>query len=162
MPGIIIEAAGASAVVMPSAEVVGALERGVVVGAMAAAPTAQDFKFWDLGVKYCVEYELSFAFACAVVINLPAYNRLPPDLQKTLLDVGKELEKSMVGYWKEQEASVIADLKAHGVTFYTLPADEAKRWREATMSKAEPTFLGIKGIDKEIAQKFIDLMKRKW
>jgi TRAP-type C4-dicarboxylate transport system substrate-binding protein len=152
---------GAS-VTLPSAEVVGALERGVVSGAMLAPVTCQDLKIWDLGVKHGVQYELAFAFAANAIINQAAYNRLAPDLQKTVLDVGKEVEKSMIRYFKEDEANVIADLKAHGVTFYTLPEDEAKRWREATVAKAGPAFLGIKGIDKGIAQQFVDLLGKKW
>lgn len=162
MPGILIESLGASAVVMPSAELVGALERGVVGGAMVTLPTSQDLKIWDLGVKYCVDYELAFAFACNAIINGKAYNRLPPDLQKTLVDVGSEVEKFMVRHWKEDEANVAADLKARGIIFYTPPPDQAKRWREASVEKAGPAFLGIKGVDKGIAQQFVDLMKKEW
>ena len=162
MPAILIEAVGASAVVLPTAELVGALERGVVGGAMVAAATIQDLKFWDLGVKHCVQYAMAFAFTCNVVTNQTAYRRLPPDLQKILSDVGREMEKAMVSYWKEQEGGVIADCKARGITFYTLPADEAKRGREATVAKAGPAFLGRKGVDKGIAQQFVDLMKRTW
>jgi len=162
MPAVILESLGASAVVMPFGEVVPALERGVVNGVMIAIPSMQDFKFWDLKVNYVVDYELAFAMACSVIVNQRAYNRLSPELQKILIDVGTQEEKEMSAYWKQQEATIVADLKAHGIAFYTLPADEASRWRAASVAAAKPAFLGIKGIDPAIAQKFVDLMDKKW
>ncbi len=162
MPAILIESLGGSAAVMPSAEVVGALERGVVNGLMATPPLLRDFKVWDLGVKYVADYELAFAFASNIVMSKNAFNKMSPELQKTFMGIAKDIEKEMTTYWKGQEATIVSDLKARGITFYTLPPDEAARWRQATVARAIPTFMGTKGIDQASAKQLTDLLSTKW
>lgn len=162
IPAKMIEALGATAVVLPSAEVYTALERGVIDGAMYNWPSYMEYMMYETGAIYVVDFVLSFGIGYAVGINLDRYQKLSPELQKILLEAGRDTDKWSVDFWEKEQERLMREGKAKGVKVYTLPPDEAKRWRTTLVTRVKPSFLELKGIDKEMAGKFVDLMEKKW
>ncbi|GAJ25039.1 unnamed protein product, partial [marine sediment metagenome] len=50
--------------------------------------------------------------------------------QDIMLETGKEVEEGMYGPMLEEESACREGMIEKGVEIYTLPADEAARWRE--------------------------------
>lgn len=162
MPAKMIEAVGGSSVVLPTAELYTALERGTVDGAIYNWMSFMDYKLHEIGVRYVVGTPLIYGFACGVGMNLDRYKKLSPELQKVLLDAGREAAIWSIRYWKKENDKCVKEGQAKGVKVYMLPADEAKRWRTKLVGDLTPIFLGLKGGDPQILRDFIKLMEKKW
>ncbi len=72
-----------------------------------------------------------------VVINAGWFKKQPEDVQKAILDAGKEVTKANRALIAQMEANLVAELKSKGVIFNELE-DESK-WQEASM-KIWPSF----------------------
>ncbi|MFH1125241.1 MAG: TRAP transporter substrate-binding protein DctP [Pseudomonadota bacterium] len=162
MPAKMLEALGASSVVLPSAELYTALDRGTVDGAMYNLMSFMEYKLHEIGVRYVVDNPLTYGFACGVVMNMGKYKKLSPDLQKVLLEAGRETDLWAIEYWRKEDAKAKKDAQGKGVTFYNLTADEADRWKTKLVADLTPIFLGLKGADPQILKEFIELTKKKW
>lgn len=121
---------GGTGVTITPAEVIPALERGVVDGAFTAAVPAYDWKFYDV-VDF--GYMLSFNLAHQVAaVNEAAYQALPADLKKILDDTAKsfpaEYRKAMI----EGDRTAREKLKEKGMTLRDATPEEEARLRKVT------------------------------
>ena len=103
---------GASPMSIDPTEVITALQRKVVDGAITSALTANDWKAYDI-VKY--GFMLNFTMAHQfTLVNAAAFNKLPADLQKLVMDQAAEWTPR---YYSESEATDQAarnNMKKHG------------------------------------------------
>jgi TRAP-type C4-dicarboxylate transport system substrate-binding protein len=81
---------GATAVPMPLSEVLPSLQRGVIDGTMSGTSIFVAFKFNDV-VKVITQTNDTMLVSLAVV-SKAWYDKLPPDLQKMVIDVGHETQ----------------------------------------------------------------------
>ena len=126
----VMQLLGGSGATITPAEVIPALQRGVVDGAFTAAVPALDWKFYDVT---SFGYMMSLTLAHQVVtINKQAYDDLPEDL-KTLLQ-----EKVVEWTPKYREAMIEGDKSAReklieaGMTLYEPSETEMARLRVVT------------------------------
>ncbi len=63
------------------------------------------------------------------------WNSLSPEVQKVILDVGKEYGKKLAGDIKTLEADIRSKMKSAGATVIDLPRSEVKAW--AAVSEKE-------------------------
>lgn len=90
---------GASGVTVSAAEVVTAVDRGVVDGAITATIPATDWRLYN-NAKY--GFMLSFQLGHQLLgVNGAEFRKLPPDLQKIVMDTAKE--------WRPKYIQAIAD-----------------------------------------------------
>ena len=103
---------GASPMSIDPNEVITALQRKVVDGAITSALTANDWKAYDI-VKY--GFMLNFTMAHQfTLVNAAAFNKLPADLQKLVME---QVAAWTPRYYSESEATDQAarnNMKKHG------------------------------------------------
>lgn len=121
---------GASSVAITPAEVIPALQRGVVDGAVTAVIPAYDWKFYEV-TKY--GYMLSFTMTNQLIaLNGKAYDALD-EATKTALD---ETIQKWQGRFREEITSAAAsaeeNLKKEGMTLIEPSAEDVATAREAT------------------------------
>ncbi len=132
----ILKGLGAATVSLPPAEVIPALQTGVVDGIAWPA-------IFIVGPGYAryVKYKVMpwwwESIDGMVFVNAKSYDALPPDLKKILVDTLKEIEREAKAYYKRKEAGEDEQLKRAGVKIIELPAAEVARakrihWEDGT------------------------------
>ncbi len=135
----VIRALGGSPVVLPPGEIYTALERGVVDGTGFTTTGALKFK-WHEVAKFRVRPLFGVA-NYPILMNLRKFNDLSPDMQKILLDVGRQLEIDALKVSDELQAKEDAELDKLGMRVLQLsPANSAKvkrAWSESVWELAK-------------------------
>jgi TRAP-type C4-dicarboxylate transport system substrate-binding protein len=119
---------GASPMSIDPAEVLMALQRKVVDGAITSALSANDWKAYDI-VKFgfMLNFTMAHQFTFA---NAAAFNALPADMQKLVVDKSQEWAPR---YYRESEAtdqSARQNMQKNGVTLVDPKPEDVKRARE--------------------------------
>ncbi len=116
---------GATAVPLPTNEVVPALQRGAIDGTQSAIALFVNFKYIDLG-KVLTQTDDTMLVPIAVV-SKAWLDKLPPDLQKLVVDEGRKLQSRV----QARSFEVVDDMRKKwigaGGELVTLPvADQAR------------------------------------
>lgn len=113
---------GGSPVTISWSEVYTALQRGVIDGAMGALAAQRDSK-WTEVCPYMTR--LAEAIGMDVIaINKEAFNQLPPEVQKGLLEATKEFEKLQRERTQREDAlATVEIMHKNNVTVRALPPD---------------------------------------
>jgi TRAP-type C4-dicarboxylate transport system substrate-binding protein len=121
----------AASVTLAPAEVPVALERGVVEAVVTSAFNAVGSK-WSEFLKWAYVTEINVTPDYQVV-NLAAFNKLPPQIQTTLRQVGEEWSQRMLRDFASAEAAKRQELRdQHKVQFIeATPADVKEQLRTA-------------------------------
>ena len=121
---------GGNAVSITSAEVIPALERKVIDGAITSALSANDWRAYELvRTGYMVNMTMGHQM---MMVNTAELQKLPPDVQKILLDKAKEWSPKYRQMSEEGDTSARANLRANKVSLIEPTADDRKR-AQATM-----------------------------
>jgi TRAP-type C4-dicarboxylate transport system substrate-binding protein len=127
--------AGGSGVTITPAEVIPALQRGVVDGAFTAAVPALDWKFNEV-TKFGYMLNLTLAHQ-AIVVNQAALEALPEDLRKTLLAKAEEWAPKYRAELIAADKEARKALTEKGMTLRDATPEEEARLRELTKPIAE-------------------------
>ena len=116
---------GATAVPLPTNEVLPALQRGAIDGTQSAIALFVNFKYIDIG-KVLTQTDDTMLVPIAVV-SKPWLDKLPPDLQKLVVDEGRKLQPRV----QELSFSVTGEMRkkwigAGGEIVTFSPAEQAK------------------------------------
>ena len=145
------KALGASPVVMSSGEVYQALQRKAIEGVMSGGTSYIQRKFVEVG-KYAIDNPFIGYSAFALVINKDTWDKLPKDIQKIMIQAGKEANDfNRQEAHKDEEASWAQMRQMPGFTVVHLSDQETKRWREATLPYQREIF--EQRVGKETADK---------
>ncbi|HKK02197.1 MAG TPA: TRAP transporter substrate-binding protein [Desulfuromonadales bacterium] len=121
----IYRAWGLKFTVMPWPDVPQALQTGVITGLDHTPIVCNITKKFDVAHDFT---RVNYAQGLFIhLMNKRWFDRLPPDLQKILLDVIHEESAKAREATQAQEKQQIADAKAHGVKFFNLSAADHKR-----------------------------------
>ncbi|WP_165923772.1 TRAP transporter substrate-binding protein DctP [Bosea sp. BK604] len=126
---------GGSGVTITPAEVIPALQRGVVDGAFTAAVPALDWKFNEV-TKFAYMMNLTLAHQ-AVVVNQAALQALPEDLRKTLLAKTVEWAPKYRAEMIAADKDARKTLAEKGMTLRDATSEEVVRLREITKPIAD-------------------------
>jgi len=148
---------GAQPVSIPTPEVYGALERGVVNATGWTQIGLKDLN-WDRFLKYRIEPSF-FSTDMGVIVNLNRWNRLSPQAKKVLQDVAIEHEKATAERFIELGNRQRQDMLAAGMREVKLQGAAANRFsqaaREATWNRMRTQMErhpdGLKNYDRLIA-----------
>jgi TRAP-type C4-dicarboxylate transport system substrate-binding protein len=125
----VLKVLGATPVGMPQSETPEALQKGVVKGAASSLETLKDFKFAELCRYVTILNGPIYPFA--VVMNLDAWKKLPPDVQKVMEAMGEEQSewtgKYMDGHVDE---SMEWSKKTYNIEVTQLGPDEMAKWNK--------------------------------
>ncbi len=130
-----LQALGASPVAMAQSEAYEALSKGVVQGNLSPVEVLQGWRHAEV-TDYLTLTPFLYNTLFFITMNLDQWNALPPDIQKTILEVNEHyLEEVALGLWdKQNEAALKWAVEEEGLEIIELSADEAKRW----IDKVEP------------------------
>lgn len=152
----VLKGLGAATVTLPPAEMVPALQTGVVDG--TAFPGVGVVK---RGFGRVVKYKVNppwWIGTDTALMNAQSWDRLPADMKKLLLDTMKEIERETPDYYaslaKEEETQLI---KA-GVKIIELPAAEVEKIKRIHWEEGTKAFLI--GPSPKYGQKLKDLVAR--
>jgi len=125
MPTLAVKSMGASPVTIASGE----LAPAMMAGTVDAALTSVSFGY-SMGLtktsKYITLVPVASTWTAITVFNAKKFNSLPPDLQKVLTDVGRELQQ-MVMLSSTAEYIMSEDtVKLSDIEILTLPPDQRK------------------------------------
>jgi len=125
---------GAANVNVAVGEVYQALQLGTIDGVLSTTESFLRRKWYE-----SVSFFLNNRFATSAhiaMINLKRWNSLPPDIQKLMLQVGREKEDKLYSVGEKYDQEVRDKLRQNIKETYLLPPQELKRWR----GKAEETW----------------------
>ena len=105
-----------------------ALKQGTVEGYTVAYSSVVQFKMND-AVKYVAEVGV-VPIISIVAMNLEVYNGLSPDLQKAIIEAGKEATAVNLKLDQESDGEFKSILTKEGVKVFTPTAEDLKPWRE--------------------------------
>jgi TRAP-type C4-dicarboxylate transport system substrate-binding protein len=113
---------GATGIGMPLSEVVPALDQGTIDGTISGISVFVAFKMNDL-LKTLTVTNDTFINSIAVV-SKPWLDKLPPDLQKVVLDSGAAVQGKTQAWEFDFSKKLVGDWTALGGSVHTLPADD--------------------------------------
>ena len=119
---------GATAVPMPLNEVMPSLQRGVIDGTMSGTAIFIAFKMNDV-VKTITVTNDTMLVALAVVSKV-WFDKLPPDLQKIVLDTGRATQRQTHEWEKDFTKGLDKVWADMGGVMHTLPPDDLKAMAE--------------------------------
>ncbi len=122
------EPLGAVPVVAPGQERYTMLQTGVVEMDLMAIDLQSSFKLSEQA-RHFVGVDALLGTFGDLWINKKTLEKFPPDVQKMMLDAGKEIElkaaETIVAQWSDK---IMKDWKAQGVSFYYLTPEERAYW----------------------------------
>lgn len=127
-----INALGATAQSLLSAEVYLALSTGVLDGSLWHPLSALEFKLYEVAKYAVIPYISLSGYTAAQIVNLDVFNKLPKDMQDIIIQAGVDTEKYSQDAFLQQEKTAIRDLAKKGMDVYFVPQKETMRWRDAS------------------------------
>jgi TRAP-type C4-dicarboxylate transport system substrate-binding protein len=121
----IIRAIGGEPVIMSITETYVSMERGVVDGVMTGIPAMISMSLYETG-KYCTLINLAPG-QIHNVYNIEAFEALPDEYQKILLEEEKTLHEQYVAAQPTVDKESLDELKALGVEVREVPSDARAR-----------------------------------
>lgn len=123
-----LQTLGGNPTSLDPAEVVPALQRGVVDGAITSALSANDWKAYDI-VKY--GFMLNFTMAHQItLVNAQALEELPEDLRKLVEDKSREWTPRYFQASKDANDTALKNMIDHGVEITEAAADDVAKVKE--------------------------------
>jgi TRAP-type C4-dicarboxylate transport system substrate-binding protein len=119
---------GATAVPLPLNEVMPSLQRGVIDGTMSGTAIFVAFKMNDVAKTMTVTNDTMLV--SLAVVSKVFLDKLPLDLRKTVLDVGRETQKRTSDWEKEFSKGLDKAWVDQGGIMHQLPADDLKKMAE--------------------------------
>lgn len=126
MAAAALKALGASPVMMSSAEVYVALQRGTVDGASSGPSTIAQRKWFEV-TKYTTLANASYSI-WPVMINAKAWSALSPDLRKVLEEAGAAHEAMTFANAAREDDESIKLLRERQEAVHVLTAEERGEW----------------------------------
>jgi TRAP-type C4-dicarboxylate transport system substrate-binding protein len=129
IPTLALQRMGASTLTIPNTEIMEALQRGTV-------DAIQTSRGWGLGFGindmcgYVNIWRVQSVFPGVLMVNKARFEALPPDLQKILLDTGREMQGQTIFAAKAEEYEAIIGVKASRVKEIQPEAREINKARE--------------------------------
>lgn len=123
-----IQLLGGSPVSITSAEVIPALERQVIDGAITSALSANDWRAYEtLKTGYMANFTMGHQ---VMMVNAEALAALPDDVREIFLEKAEEWTPKYLEMAREGDEAARQNLVANGVTLIEPDADEIARARE--------------------------------
>lgn len=131
-----LKALGAEPVVMSNTDAYFAIQKGVLDGGVMPHENLETFKVAEI-TKYYTECPLKHGVLGGLAINLDAWNKLPPEIQKAL-DENVNWANERTLYWFTDVFNVraIDFAKKQGGEFISLPPEEEQKFSDLLKSVA--------------------------
>jgi len=126
---------GATGIAMPLSEVMPALDQGTIDGTISGTSVFVSFKMVDL-VKTITITNDAMIVAIAVV-SKPWLDTLPPDLQKLVIDTGKQIEPKAQAWQIDFSKQLEKDWTGMGGVVHRFGPEDVAKMKESLTSVAD-------------------------
>lgn len=132
----LLKSLGGAPVSMPMSEIPQALQTGVIDGYISSREVLQDMKYAEY-VKYVTDYP-TFEVSFAALMSKKVWDSLPPDVQKVIDDLGREMAL-WAGTYEDNHVKEGLEWasKEHGLQVITLTPQEKARFDEKLKGQAD-------------------------
>lgn len=125
-----LEAMGAVPIAMPGPDAYTAMERGTLDCVSMVESSQLIFRHHEI-TKYITRSDYSTT-GVPICVNLKVWNSLPRDIQKIMLQAGREAETNFIKEAEKYQKEVIdPTVLKSGIEIISLPADERERMKKA-------------------------------
>ena len=122
---------GAVPVTMPGPDVIEALSRGTIDGALSGVDSFAKRKYYDFAKYYSGPVYFSMFLVTA---NKAWYDGLPDDLKQIMMEAAKETEQKSAQQLAENQEAAHKEVQEHGMKLAELTAEDKAAWKEASQS----------------------------
>jgi TRAP-type C4-dicarboxylate transport system substrate-binding protein len=122
----LVRALGGAPVSMAPGEVYTAMERGVVDG-YGWTYTGIDVFGWNDVTKFVIDHPF-YSLDGALLISKQAWDKMPPDVQQIMNEIGAELEQRVQAFMGDRLTKEDAKLKKLGLQYITFSPADADRY----------------------------------
>jgi TRAP-type C4-dicarboxylate transport system substrate-binding protein len=150
----VVEKLGGAGVAMDFSEGYQAIQKKVIKASLQSGSMMIMFKMNEVA-KYVTSAYLTPA-SIGIFINLSTYNKMPKDIQKLVVDLGKAAQTSTNAFFVDVYDKNYKTMADMGITVYRLPKTERDRW--ATLLKPYAEEL-LAQMDKSTADKLRNITK---
>jgi TRAP-type C4-dicarboxylate transport system substrate-binding protein len=127
------------------------------IDTVAATPLTLIAMQWHSYVNYRIRYRFAIGIA-ATVISKSNYDKLPPDLQKLLLETSQKYHQKLLHLSRRDDRRALQTLEKRNLKGITLDADHRKQIQQIS-NKVRQHFIG-KLYSKEDLQRILDSIQR--
>ena len=134
----VVTALGGTVKDLPMADIYDGISKGVLDGEVGAAEPLKSWRLADVAKHITLNFAPAQpSMLWSNIMNKNKWDSLPPDIQKTITDVGKEYCGKLGLAWDDQEVAGTEYAKSVGSKIYILSKDEEKRWQAAISTVIE-------------------------
>lgn len=138
---LMLAAAGAKAVGIPSSEIYPSMQKGALDAAMSSSTSLVSLKLEDLAKAVTTARKGSIWFMCKpLLMSKNVFDSLTPQQQKAIVDVGAEMEWFAAIEANKDDQSVAKVYGDKGLTVVDFSADDIAKWRAVAEGSAWKDF----------------------
>ena len=127
---LVLKAAGAAVISLPSNEIYAAMQTGAMDAAMTSSTSLISFRLEELAKSLTTGRGKAYWFMLEPVLaSKEVFSKLPADQQKAILDVGREMEKFGVDAAKADDQMVAQVYEKAGSKVADLTPEIVEQWR---------------------------------
>lgn len=138
---MVLKAAGASVISLPSNEIYQAMQTGALDAAMTSSTSLISFRLEEVAKHLTTGRGKAYWFMLEpLLISRDVFEKLPKDTQATVMAVGAELEKYAVEAARADDQAVASVYQKAGARVYDLSAATVKKWQAIARDTAWKDF----------------------
>jgi TRAP-type C4-dicarboxylate transport system substrate-binding protein len=136
-----LQKAGASTVSMASSESYSAMQLGLLDEMWTSSGTFGSYRIYEVSKYYNSPENFSVYYTIEpIAISMKTWNKLTPEQQKIMADVGKSLEQDAFESAKADDRRVTKLFADHGAAIHKMTGDEWKQWQALFQQVSFPKF----------------------
>jgi len=136
-----LQQAGASTVSMTSPQTYSAMQLGLLDGLWTSSGTFGSYRLFEVAKYYNSPANYSIYYTIEpIAISMKAWNKLTPDQQKILTEVGQSLEQQAFEAAKADDLRVAKLFAEHGVQIHEMTEAEWTQWQGLFQKVSFPKF----------------------
>jgi len=140
---MVLKAAGASVMSLPSSEIYQAMQTGALDAAMTSSTSLISFRLEEVAKHLTTGRGKAYWFMFEpLLISRKVFEAMPKDMQETIMAVGAELEKFAMDAAKEDDQAVGELYKKRGAEVHDLSAEVVKKWQDIARETSWKDFAG--------------------
>ncbi len=140
---MVLKAAGASVMSLPSNEIYQSMQTGAMDAAMTSSTSLISFRLEEVAKHLTTGRGKAYWFMLEpLVMSRIVFEKLPKDVQATILQVGSELEKFAMDSAKADDQAVGDLYLKHGAQVHDLSAETVKKWQDIARQTSWKDFAG--------------------
>jgi len=134
---LMLKAAGAAVVTLPSNEIYAAMQTGAMEAALTSSTSLISFRLEEVSKSLTTARAGSYWFMLEpLMMSRAIFDRLPKDQQQLLLNVGAELETFALKSSKEDDQQVAAVYQKTGAKVVDMNPGALKKWQDIAKATA--------------------------